>query len=84
MKLIFCNSAPFTKIYVLVIYIHLICLVVVSIEDREAVRSESLDCRARNKDKANDIENTAAYTPRREQMNILEFMRKRKKHKHNT
>ena len=42
------------------------------------IRSESLDCRAHNKEKANDIENTAAYTPRREQMNILEFLRKRK------
>ena len=42
------------------------------------IRSESLDCRARNKHKATDIENLVTDTPRREQMNILEFMRKRK------
>ena len=35
------------------------------------IRSESLDCRARNKDKANDIENTAADTPLREQSSCV-------------
>ena len=42
------------------------------------MHSESLDSPACNEDKANDIENTVADTPRREQMNILEFMRERK------
>ena len=42
------------------------------------MRSESLNFRARSKEQSNKSQNTGTVTPRREQMNIREFMRKRK------
>ena len=42
------------------------------------VRSESLNFRARSKEQSNKSQNAETVTPRREQMNIREFMRKRK------
>ena len=42
------------------------------------MRSESLNFRARCKEQSNKSQNAGTDTPWREQMNIIEFMRKRK------
>ena len=42
------------------------------------VRSESLNHRARSKEQSNKSQNVGTDTPRREQMNIIEFLCKRK------
>ena len=42
------------------------------------VRSESLNYRARSKEQSNKSQNAGTDTPRREQLNIIEFMSKRK------